>query len=538
MPRTLTFLQLADEFGGTRFGPFDRVEIRLGSDPSRNDITLPESLGVLPEHVRVLKQGDESYILAPVERTAAVFHWRANGGKPKQVTAPLAIGKGDGFSLVTPEGPRFYVHAEQEAKARELAADSKGPPLFRRRLSGAAVLKEIRRQGFAKFATTTVGNWLQWAVRFVTTGNIFNPYYIVMGMVIAGGWLFAGGMSCAALKVNSDRGGVQKQLNTCRDQLGVTDEGSTGDPTPAELTARILKDREWKSTLAGDSDLYKEFAIQMKEAFKNAERYRWVYRDKSSKFTRFKKALESEGVPDPLVRVLAYAAAQPTFGTEKDWLKTVDSLDQEVCGRGPVGLTFRQGHKLGFYSVQPDAFVDRQIAESADTEKQLEALRKTLDAAQSELSLEGTINYSAVLQGQFECIYLEGEDDRLDAAKVADKLNDVVGSRAKNLPRESEPFWIASRLVKLYTYDFPTGTDDLVFDAKDSPSTVIDFAKLPAGRKKYAITAAAEVLARSVAIPCLARFDRDNSGTNDTLGELPSLSDCAVVKTFVEYDRL
>ena len=69
MAETVTFLELAPEFGGTRFGPFTGFEIRLGSDPTRNDITIPESLGVAPEHVKVLRQPDGSFILAPVDRS-------------------------------------------------------------------------------------------------------------------------------------------------------------------------------------------------------------------------------------------------------------------------------------------------------------------------------------------------------------------------------------------------------------------------------------------------------------------------------------
>jgi hypothetical protein len=539
MAKTLTFLQLADEFGGTKFGPFDRAEIRLGSDPSRNDITLPESLGVLPEHLRLLKQGDDSFILAPVERTAAVYHWKASGGKPRQVTAPMAIPKGDGFSLVTPEGPRFYIQSEMEAKAKDLARESQGPPLFVRRVTGTAILKEIRRRGFASFATTRIGNWIQWAQRFVTTGQIFSPYYIVLGMVFFGGWFFAGGMSCTALKFNSDRGGLQKNLSTCRDQLGVSDGESGGDPTVGDLTSKILTDREWKSTLSADKELYEAFAKELRAAFNAADKYRWVYKEKASQFTRFKKALEGRGMPANLVRVLSYAAAQPTFGSDRDWTKVVDSEEQEMCGRGPIGLTFRQGWKLGFYSVMPDAYVDRQLAESNDTPKQVEAIQKTLSAAGSELATEGmVIQYTSVIQGQFECIYAEGDDNRTDVSEVAKKLNETIGASGKGLPKESEPFWIAARLVRLYTYDFVSGHEDLVFDAKNAPSTVLGFAKVPSRRTKYAVQAAAEVMARSVAIPCIARLDKDQQNANDILGELPQLGSCAIVKAFVEYDRL
>src|SRR5688572_3538386 len=128
MARTVTFLQLAPEFGGTKFGPFDQVEVRLGSDPSNSDITLPETLGVAPQHVKLLKQQDDSFILAPVDKSAAIFHFRSGTARPKQVLAPTAIQSGDAFALVTPEGPRFYVQVEKDAKAiAAQAADSSGP---------------------------------------------------------------------------------------------------------------------------------------------------------------------------------------------------------------------------------------------------------------------------------------------------------------------------------------------------------------------------------------------------------------------------
>ena len=128
MMREQTFLQLAPEFGGTKFGPFDHVEVRLGSDPSNSDITLPPTLGVADQHVKLIKQQDGSFIVAPVDRTAAVFHFRAGSGRPKQVLAPTAVSNGDSFALVTPEGPRFFILLEKDPRAAARSAEeAEGP---------------------------------------------------------------------------------------------------------------------------------------------------------------------------------------------------------------------------------------------------------------------------------------------------------------------------------------------------------------------------------------------------------------------------
>ncbi|MFT4978994.1 MAG: hypothetical protein ACI8S6_004904, partial [Myxococcota bacterium] len=41
----VTYLSLTPEFGGTRFGPFEGLGVRLGADANRCHIVLPESLG-------------------------------------------------------------------------------------------------------------------------------------------------------------------------------------------------------------------------------------------------------------------------------------------------------------------------------------------------------------------------------------------------------------------------------------------------------------------------------------------------------------
>ena len=55
MDTLVTYLRLTPEFGGTRFGPFEGVEIRLGSNGEQCHIVLPESLGVFPEHVKLVR---------------------------------------------------------------------------------------------------------------------------------------------------------------------------------------------------------------------------------------------------------------------------------------------------------------------------------------------------------------------------------------------------------------------------------------------------------------------------------------------------
>ena len=106
------YLRLTPEFGGTRFGPFEKLETRLGSDPDLCNIVLPESLGVQPVHALVLKQGDTNTIVAPADRAANLYLWRQGERRPSQITSPPALRSGDGFSLVTEDGPRFIMEID------------------------------------------------------------------------------------------------------------------------------------------------------------------------------------------------------------------------------------------------------------------------------------------------------------------------------------------------------------------------------------------------------------------------------------------
>jgi len=62
------YLTLTPEFGGTRFGPFEGIECRLGSNADRCNITIPEGMGVQKEHCKVIRQGPSNLILTPALR--------------------------------------------------------------------------------------------------------------------------------------------------------------------------------------------------------------------------------------------------------------------------------------------------------------------------------------------------------------------------------------------------------------------------------------------------------------------------------------
>ncbi len=528
MATASTFLQLAPEFGGTKFGPFPGVEVRLGSDPTRNDIVLPEALGVLPAHVRVVKQQDNSFILAPTERTAAVYLHRNDGRPPRHLTTPTAVQTGDAFSLVTAEGPRFIILVEQPTRAA--TKDAVAPPKDDKKSLGGGVMAEMKRMGLAKFFSSKIGNFFQTAWMMIKTGTIFSPRYIVMGMMMIVPLFMAGGMSCAAFSFQRSSAKKAEQIEDLKADLDACGAGDSGeDPTVMSLAQAILKDRKWQHTFEADPTFNAKFQSRLKALYARSDQFRWVYQRKKSDFTDVMGRLERELGPD-LTRVFAYTAAHPGLVPDRQWgLLARNSEGARACGRGPMLMTFRQATNLGM-SVQPDALADAGLAASDDLELKAAALRATLGGSSREFKNEEIESEGAGMQGGFQCLYLAGDDERTDARAIATALGKALGTRAKDVPEEGTDFWILARLLKFYAADFLIGYEDLKFSRNTAPSMVID--ESGPTQKDFAIEMAAEVAARATVIPCLAATSKGTKA--DHLGPLPTFVQCGVLRLLVE----
>ena len=120
---------------------------------------MPEDLGILPEHVKIVVQGDGSFVVAPIERSAEVYIWRS-GMPAKKITSPIAVQSADDIysadasSVGSVEAEVFRAPSE-----REKPKDPGNDPFSRakKRLTGKSILDEIKRQGVASVVTTKGG---------------------------------------------------------------------------------------------------------------------------------------------------------------------------------------------------------------------------------------------------------------------------------------------------------------------------------------------------------------------------------------------
>lgn len=559
MALTETFLELAPEFGGTRFGPFKNMEIRLGSDPASNDIVLPENLGVLPNHVKLISQGDGSFIIAPIERTAGVFSFRS-GGSAKQVTSPVAAQgasetySADSFALVTPEGPRFYIlliNQKSKPKSKESDFDR-----AKKRLSGRSLVSELKRQGLVTFLTTKGGAQIQRWGTFIKTGAILRPRYLIGGIAIAAGWLFAGGLGLVACQSAVGSAKAQRGLTECNTELDLYKGGSSSDSGPnLELyTARILgTDGTFSASLKGGLDNDTEFMDMYKAELRSLvldenrrERLRWVYRTPASDFAKVRNEMRRAGWPESLVKVLPYAAALEGTGRGREWtFIDGDSLGNEVCGRGPMAMTWRQGQQLGLTGLSIDASFEYQKWQAMGDADRQAALRDAASTLRGFTPPEkiGPINRSPAENEQNIVCAFEGDPDVNEDPRSIDNtaelirgLSSSVGPDARQIVSVDSNYGIIARLVRLYAADFNGDLRNLNLNsAAIMPSLALNETKRV---KEYAMRRAAQTLARSVLIPCMASLDPGLSDLpiDNTIGPTPPPLDCIILEGLVKYD--
>jgi hypothetical protein len=593
-----TFLELSPEHGGLRFGPFKGLEIRLGSLPDpQNDITLPEELGILPEHVKIISQGDGSFVVAPVERSASVFIWRS-GGNPKQIVTPVAIQSADdvfsadAFSVGSVEGPKFFVLQIQKAKPK--AAENDPFKKAKGRLSSKSMIAEIKRQGMTGFVTTKGGAWFQYWWTFIRTGTIFQPRYIIMGFLILSGYLATGGMGLLSCKFKADQwqadakiASAEESLQLCRggaksnERTFVTEAarimgGSPTDPTSQEQ--RTL----WLNTLSWNPTFRKAFQKHFMNIYTSPNEYSVYYNTRKSDnpVAKFRKGLNSAGMDSRLSRTLAFMAATDQNASKTEFSIGQDSKGDEACLRGPLRMTWRQAFNL---KMNSDLLPADAVATSTDIKELIDNKEEGCKVLRTRVNTLNGINPGGFaesceaedLMRQYaglnnkECLLTPGPDSR-SVAKMDDQgqptdaqdwkalaVSTYKQMKGGKFPAQRANQDALARLLWFYMADainstkfFNTLGSHFERNAQKTGSgfeNVLEKVEGIEGTAPWAIDKAARVVAMSVAVPCMAvkiaRVDKgvkvdelaENMGIKEE--ELPNWLDCVTALALAEADE-
>ncbi len=528
------YLVLSPEFGGTRFGPFEGLEARLGSNKERCHITLPESLGVAKEHCKVIRQGGASMILAPSERTAAVFLWKGDARRPVQVQAPTAVKPGDSFSLVTPEGPRFFI--ELGELPAEIKAQRTPSHRSRKNLTAGKFASAGKDLFLARLYTFSPVSLAMRAWYFVKSGAIWQPRILILGAVMLFGYVSSCGAMGGMFKYRSDFGKAKVEAEQCRENLAYAENIGTDVENYAfdALAGSVTGSRSVGLALKKETALVGMVKAQAKKIIENPDLYAWLYEESArpEEFAKWRDRIEKSDAFDPDTKKLLPYLAATRSRVQGKWDRLLDSKETEVCGRGPVRLTYRQAKNLGLGSVALDAYVGGDATDIATDEvARTQLLSKTAEAA-GEPPLDTNVPSEAevVRQGEHTCIRADGDDDRENLSKVVSALEDQLGKKAKFVPDVDGTFSSVARIAKFFAADLPGAR---FADAKKSP---IDFTRgspavalQDAAGGQWVLDRTAELIARSIVLPCDAVLNGDKGKMEATFGPLPNAVSCLVL---------
>ena len=526
------YLSLTPEFGGTRFGPFEKLETRLGSDEDRCHIVLPESLGVLPVHVQVLRQGETNTIVAPADRSATVFLWRKDERRPIQITSPTALRSGDAFSLVTENGPRFVMEIDhlppeiQEERNRTRGTHG------RSRLSTESMGQEIQRQAWTSILTQAPAQMAQRAWTFIRSGAIYQPRNIIMGFTLLGGWIIGGWAFCGRSDQISISESWQSQYEECnveRQVLEDISETPIADQTFAQLAFLITNSTSLTAYLDTDSGLIESVIQKAKEIESSGQtQYQWLLGASGRDFQRFQRwrdrIVNSDNYSED-IRTLAVwlAATWPSTGDQNNGRTnrggrgerhTMTTFgDDRVCLRGPLPLSARMAVRLGLEAPVEGLFDIPNDGEDGDIDDESEMLTFINDVYTQDWDLDSpegiTVNKERV--GNDYCVYVEGEDDRASESTLSRALVPTLGNNASNVPEEDSPFGPISRIAKFWSSAMPwgdyMGENGHVF--RDDTNISSQLSDRNGG--SWVQNRVAETIAQSIMLPCLARlYAHDN----------------------------
>ena len=552
MEELATYLRLAPEFGGTRFGPFETIEVRLGSDPDHCHIVLQAELGVQPDHVKLLRQGPKNLILAPSARTSMVYLWKRGATRPTQLTTPTAVTPGDSFSLVTPEGPRFIIELDELPEEIKAQRDKSKPKRGgRSRLSKDSMATEGKRQIFTRLLVLGPAQMAQRAWIYVKSGAIFMPRNIIMMGVLASGWVFGGASSCKRSKLQTNLKVTNERVEACNEQLGIANNmGDSEDASFSQLASRIVRSNKLGEALESDDTLRAEVRRRAKGLFrdvvKSPKKHGWMLKGQGKKardFTRWRERIMSlEKIDIETRALLVWLGMDVTGRIAKEFRKTLDSEAQEVCTRGPLRMTYRQALSLGI-SPQADGYVGRNPDRYKENkEAREELLEGTILAAGGEgLPEQGTFetDVSPVQQGVSACVFIRGEDDRLLLKDLIPMMRVGFGDKAKGVPPGFDSNGSVARIAKFHAADI------MQVDFTQ-PEPGIDFSDAQVGteldrwdaRGQWVMKRTAETIAKAIVLPCFAALSGEAKAAEATFGpELPQPIPCLILDWKLRNER-
>ena len=517
------YLRLSPEFGEHRFGPYERGEIRIGSDQQNCAICIG-NFGALPIHAKLSINGKE-LVLSPSERSAEIFIWRKNK-HPEQIIGATIVQVGDAFSIVVEGGPKFIIELdelpEEIKEQREKEASRSG--VGRKRLSKEAMGNEVKRQAFTQLLVFGPMQLLQRAMTFIKSGAIYQPRNIIAGVVLLSGWLVGGSMSCRSSKLKQANIVASDKLADCNNDLAFyEDMVKTKNYSLTKAILEITESPHLTDLLKKDKKLMA--LVQEKAlALSGQDGPDWLLSATSTRagyigqLNAWKSALDSMDdteIDAETKRMLLWAIDEGDM-SNREFALVSNATGDYQCGRGILQLSYRQGMHLGLNGVQPDAPYKGNASKKDNSARQ-QLLVQTIETAigpanedfpESKTLVEQMtkveVDFEQIAnRSQQNCFYVQGDGDaRQSPNRLAQDLKKSIGIGRKGLPDEENFLSSGARLAKLYIADLE-GMDFRDNEGKVKFSGTLSSSMESLNKEgEWVLEQTAKSIARSLVLPC------------------------------------
>ena len=387
-----TYLKLDQNFGGNEFGPYEDLEVTLGSDPSCN-IVIPVDFGVLRLHAKLTRNSPTDIFLTPADQAARIFVWRGRARNASQIYAPTQVKSGDSFSLVSPNGPKFKIEfrelpKEVVEKRLESMGKRKGTS-GRNRLSADSMKNEAKRQAWTSLLVSAPAQLAQRAYVFVVSGAIYQPRNIFLGLTIMGGYIFGGFTACRSKSIKMEHQSTITQYEKCEEDKANLIE-LTDDPTYSfETITSTLINKEFGGELKGDKEMKQMIRTAAKDLFfavdKESDAYSWIVTDSEknlmlrnySSWIKSVKKISPDKLDVATIKVLTWLPPiEDSLG--KKFHVRLNPEQKQVCGRGILKFTHRQARHLGLQSEMDALYNGRTVKKIDSSDNQITELDKVV----------------------------------------------------------------------------------------------------------------------------------------------------------------
>ena len=542
-----TYLKLAPEFGGTEFGPYEDLEISLGSQQASCNIFIPPNFGVLPIHAKIIRKSATDVVLAPAEQSAEIFLWKGRARNCNRIYVPTAVKSGDSFALVSPQGPKFTIEYRElppeEIKIRQESIAKKKGLSGKGRLSKESLAAEAKRQAWTTILVSGPAQLAQRAIVFVKSGAIFQPRNIFLGLTLIGGYVFGGFTACRSKRIQTQLTTTKTEYKRCEESnvylknLGEEEkfgfEGIVASLITPELAQALSKDNTLRSVVK------KEARYLFEKNYEDDE-YKWILGKNNGikdQYRRWITAVNQEDdFDDTTKRVITWLP--PVENKESDGFRSlVNSDEKNACGKGIVALTYRQAQNLGL-NAQPDAYYEGKESYVEEPKKRSSTLLEKVSEYKLDPDLLPEYYQNTDEEDLFAddpdstwqktgnntyCVYQSGSDDRENRSQIIKMLKDQY-SRS-----DMEEANILAKVARIYTADIAgenyssskNRSRSLKF--RDKIGSELDASDLVG--KEWAVKSTARVIARALVIPCMIKlrgnekiqeafFGEENPGPN------------------------